>query len=109
MDKFMIIGIGSGIIIVIIAIVIQSGLESKVFEDVDICKDEPDCYSARVTKIIDGDTIDVEHLSTGESIRIRLIVIRHKKQVQSLYHKNHQSVHHLGQKLFLNLLDIDLQ
>jgi len=57
MGKFKKIGIGIGIIIVLVSIVIQYGLESKVFEDLDICKDEPFCYSARVTKIIDGDTI----------------------------------------------------
>jgi len=85
MDKFTIIGIGSGIIIVIIGIVIQSGLESKVFEDLDICRDEPDCYSARVTKIIDGDTIDVKHLSTGESIRIRLALTDTQERGEDLY------------------------
>jgi len=85
MDKFTKIGIVSVIIIVIIAIVIQSGLENKVFEDVDVCKDEPDCYSARVTKIIDGDTIDVKHLSTGESIRIRLSLTDTQEFGEELY------------------------
>ena len=85
MGKFTKIGIGIGIIIVIVSIVIQFGLESKVFEDLDICKDEPVCYSARVTKIIDGDTIDVQHLSTGEPIRIRLSLTNTQERGEQLY------------------------
>jgi len=72
-------------LIVVISIVIQFGLESEVFVDLDICKGEPDCFSARVTKIIDGDTIDVKHLSTGESIRIRLSLINTQERGEELY------------------------
>ena len=85
MGKYKKIGIGIGIIIVLVSIVIQFGLESKVFEDLDICKDEPFCYSARVTKIIDGDTMDVKHLSTGEPIRIRLSLTNTQERGEELY------------------------
>jgi len=44
MGKYKKIGIGIGIIIVVISVVIQFGLESKVFDDLDICKDEPVCF-----------------------------------------------------------------
>ncbi len=73
------------ILIVLVSIVILFGLESKVFDDLDICKEEPVCFSARVTKIIDGDTIDVEHLSTGEPIRIRLSLINTQERGEQLY------------------------
>ena len=83
MIKFIII---IGIILsVIVSIVIQYGLESEVFDDLDICKYEPVCFSARVTKIIDGDTIDVKHLSTGEPIRIRLSLINTQERGEELY------------------------
>jgi len=85
MGKFKKIGIGIGTIIVLVSIVIQFGLESEVFDDLDICKDEPFCYSARVTKIIDGDTIDVKHLSTGEPIRIRLSLTNTQERGEELY------------------------
>jgi len=85
MGKFKKIGIGIGIIIVLVSIVILFGLESEVFVDLDICKDEPFCYSARVTKIIDGDTIDVKHLSTGEPIRIRLALTNTQERGEELY------------------------
>jgi len=73
------------ILIVVVSIVIQFGLESEVFDDLDICKNEPVCYSARVTKIIDGDTIDVKHLSTGEPIRIRLSLTNTQERGEELY------------------------
>ncbi len=73
------------ILIVVVSIVIQFGLESEVFEDLDICKEEPVCYSARVTEIIDGDTIDVRHLSTGEAIRIRLSLTDTQEIGEELY------------------------
>ncbi len=83
MIKFIIvIGI---VLIVVVSIVIQFGLESEVFDDLDICKNEPVCYSARVTKIIDGDTIDVKHLSTGEPIRIRLSLTNTQERGEELY------------------------
>ena len=85
MGKFKKIVIGVGIIIVILSIVIQFGLESEVFDDLDICKDEPDCYSARVMRIIDGDTMDVKHLSTGEPIRIRLSLTNTQERGEELY------------------------
>ncbi len=85
MGKFKKIGIGIGTIIVLVSIVIQLGLESEFFDDLDICKDEPFCYSARVTKIIDGDTIDVKHLSTGEPIRIRLSLTNTQERGEELY------------------------
>jgi len=49
------------IMIVIVFVTIQFGLESEVFDDIDICKDEPVCFSARVTEIIDGDTIHIPY------------------------------------------------
>jgi len=73
------------VLIVLVSIVILFGLESQVFDDLDICKEEPICFSARVTKIIDGDTIDVEHLSTGEPIRIRLSLINTQERGEQLY------------------------
>jgi len=73
------------ILIVVISVVILFGLESEVFDDLDICKDEPVCFSARVTKIIDGDTIDVQHLSTGEPIRIRLSLTNTQERGEQLY------------------------
>jgi len=73
------------ILIVIVSVAIQFGLESEVFDDLDICKDEPVCFSAKVTKIIDGDTIDVKHLTTGEPIRIRLSLIDTQERGEELY------------------------
>jgi len=73
------------VLIVLVSIVILFGLESKVFDDLDICKEEPVCFSARVTKIIDGDTIDVKHLTTGESIRIRLSLTNTQERGEQLY------------------------
>ena len=73
------------VLIVLVSIVILFGLESQVFDDLDICKEEPVCFSARVTKIIDGDTIDVKHLTTGESIRIRLSLTNTQERGEQLY------------------------
>jgi len=73
------------VLFVVVSISILVGLESEVFIDVDICKEEPICYSASVTKIIDGDTIDVRHLSTGESLRIRLSLIDTQERGDELF------------------------
>ena len=73
------------IMIVIIFVTIQFGLESEVFDDIDICKDEPVCFSAKVTEIIDGDTIHVKHLTTGKSIRIRLSLVDTQERGEELY------------------------
>ncbi len=60
-------------------------IDEEEFYDLDICKNEPLCSSAKVTKIIDGDTIDVKHLTTGEPIRIRLSLIDTQERGEELY------------------------
>ncbi len=81
-NSLIVIGI---VLFVVVFLSILVGLESEVFYDVDICKEEPVCYSAKVTKIIDGDTIDVRHLSTGEAFRIRLSLIDTQERGDELF------------------------
>jgi len=73
------------VLFVVLSLSILVGSETEFFDDLDICKEEPVCYSARVTKIIDGDTIDVRHLSTGEAVRIRLSLVDTQEIGEELY------------------------
>jgi len=73
------------VLFVVVSLSVLYGTETEVFDDLDICKEEPVCYSARVTNIVDGDTIDVRHLSTGEALRIRLSLTDTQEKGDELY------------------------
>jgi len=77
--------IGATIIIVASVVSYQLQEEPEILQDLDLCKAEPICYTARVTRIIDGDTIDVTHLTTGEAIRIRLALVDTPERGEELY------------------------
>ena len=80
------------LLVIGVAIIVTSSLvmnqlqeEPEILQDLDLCKTEPVCYTARVTRIIDGDTIDVAHLTTGEPIRIRLALVDTPERGEDLY------------------------
>ena len=76
-----------GVAIIVTASVVSYKLQEapEILQDLDLCKAEPVCYTARVTRIIDGDTIDVAHLTTGEAIRIRLALVDTPERGEELY------------------------
>jgi len=76
-----------GVTIIIVASVVSYQLQEvpEILQDLDLCKAEPVCYTARITRIIDGDTIDVTHLTTGEPIRIRLALTNTPERGEMLY------------------------
>ena len=76
---------GVAIITVFSLVSYQLQEEPEILQDLDLCKSEPVCYTARVTRIIDGDTIDVSHLTTGEPIRIRLSLVDTPERGEELY------------------------
>lgn len=79
----LIIGVG---LIVIISITVLNLVEiEKSSFELDVCGEEPNCFSAKVTNVIDGDTIDLKHLSTGEPIRIRLSLVDTHEKNEPLY------------------------
>jgi len=80
---FMIFGVS--LIVITALIVFQMSEEPEMFEDIDVCKIEFVCFSARVTSIIDGDTIGVVHLTTGEPLRIRLALVDTPEIGEELY------------------------
>ncbi len=77
--------IGIAIIVTVSLVSYQLQEEPEILQDLDLCKSEPVCYTARVTRIIDGDTIDVAHLTTGEPIRIRLALVDTPEIGEELY------------------------
>ena len=76
-----------GVAIIVTASVVSYKLQEapEILQDLDLCKAEPVCYTARVTRIIDGDTIDVAHLTTGEAIRIRLALTNTPEKGEELF------------------------
>jgi len=76
-----------GVAIIVTASVVSYKIQEapEILQDLDLCKAEPVCYTARVTRIIDGDTIDVAHLTTGEAIRIRLALVDTAERGEELY------------------------
>jgi len=81
----LLLAIGATIIIVASVVSYQLQEAPEILQDLDLCKAEPVCYTARITRIIDGDTIDVTHLTTGESIRIRLSLVDTPEIGEELY------------------------
>jgi len=77
--------IGVSLIVITSLVVFQIREKPEILQDIDVCKSEPVCFSARVSRIIDGDTIDVVHLTTGEPLRIRLALVDTPEYGEMLY------------------------
>ncbi len=67
--------IGFSMIVIISTLVFWITENEKSSFQLEVCKNEPYCFSAKVTDVIDGDTIYVKHLTTGDPIRIRLSLV----------------------------------
>jgi len=76
---------GISLIAIITILALDLADKEKTTYEIDVCSTEPNCFSARVTNVIDGDTLDVKHLSTAEPIRIRLSLVDTQEKGEPLY------------------------